>query len=75
MIPMSGALGATANAVSIAQKDIYNDWRTYLMNRLPGVNTLLPEQIDPWTGNRTGVERRAIPMFPLIVTFGIKFDF
>ena len=51
MIPMSGALGATANAVSIAQKDIYNDWRTYLINRLPGVNTLLPEQIDPWTGN------------------------
>ena len=51
MIPMSGALGATANAVSIAQKDIYNDWRTYLMNRLPGVNTLLPEQIDPWTGD------------------------
>ena len=32
-------------------------------------------KIDPWTGNRTGVERRAIPMFPLIVTFGIKFDF
>ena len=51
MIPMSGALGATANAVSIAQKDIYNDWRTYLINRLPGVNTLLPEQIDPWTGD------------------------
>ncbi len=51
MIPMSGALGVTANAVSIAQKDIYNDWRTYLINRLPGVNALLPEQIDPWTGN------------------------
>jgi hypothetical protein len=51
MIPMSGALGVTANAVSIAQKDIYNDWRTYLFNRLPGVNTLLPEQIDPWTGD------------------------
>jgi len=30
---------------------------------------------DPLTGNRIGVERRAIPMFPLIVTFGIKFDF
>ena len=30
---------------------------------------------DPWTGNRTGVERRAVPMFPLILTFGIKFDF
>ena len=32
-------------------------------------------KIDPFTGNRIGVERRAVPMFPLIVTFGIKFDF
>jgi len=30
---------------------------------------------DPITGSRIGVERRAVPMFPLIVTFGIKFDF
>ena len=30
---------------------------------------------DPFTGDRIGVERRAVPMFPLIVTFGIKFDF
>ena len=30
---------------------------------------------DPWTGNRIGVERQAVPMFPLILTFGIKFDF
>ena len=30
---------------------------------------------DPITRSRTGVERRAVPMFPLIVTFGIKFDF
>ena len=30
---------------------------------------------DPLTGNRIGVERRAVPMFPLIVTFVIKFDF
>ena len=30
---------------------------------------------DPLTGNRIGVERRAVPMFPLIITFGIKFDF
>ena len=51
MVPMSGAMSVLANAVSISQKDIYNDWRTYLMNRLPGVNTLLPEQIDIWTGN------------------------
>ena len=51
MVPMSGAMSVLANSVSTAQRDIYNDWRTYLMNRLPGVNTLLPEQIDVWTGN------------------------
>lgn len=51
MIPMSGGLGVLSNAISSTQKDIYNDWRTYLANRLPGVNTLLPEQIDPWTGD------------------------
>ena len=27
------------------------------------------------TGNQLGVERRAVPMFPLIFTFGVKFDF
>jgi len=51
MVPLSGGLGVTANAISSTQKDIYNDWRTYLMNRLPGVNAMLPEQIDVWTGN------------------------
>jgi hypothetical protein len=51
MVPLSGLAGVTANAISSTQKDIYNDWRAYLMNRLPGVNTLLPEQIDPWTGD------------------------
>jgi len=27
------------------------------------------------TGDQLGVERRAVPMFPLIFTFGVKFDF
>ena len=27
------------------------------------------------TGNQLGVERRAVPMFPLIFTFGVRFDF
>tara|TARA_B100001971_G_scaffold34314_1_gene29220 strand:- start:1135 stop:3552 length:2418 start_codon:yes stop_codon:yes gene_type:complete len=30
---------------------------------------------DLITGNRMGVERRPVPMFPLILTFGIKFEF
>ena len=50
MVPLSGAMGVLSNMISSTQKDIYNDWRTYLINRLPGVNTLLPEQIDVWTG-------------------------
>lgn len=49
-IPMSGALGAIANGISSSQKDIHNDLIGYVQNRLPGVNTLLPEQIDFWTG-------------------------
>tara|TARA_B100001113_G_scaffold327218_1_gene300667 strand:+ start:3728 stop:6157 length:2430 start_codon:yes stop_codon:yes gene_type:complete len=32
-------------------------------------------KIDPLSGDQLGVERRAIPMFPLILTFGIKFEF
>ena len=27
------------------------------------------------TGNQLGVERRAVPMFPMIFTFGVRFDF
>ena len=49
-IPMSGALGVFANAVSSSQKDIYKDMVGYVTNRLPLVNTFLPERIDPWTG-------------------------
>jgi hypothetical protein len=30
---------------------------------------------DPNTGDQVGVERRAFPMFPLIITAGVKFEF
>ena len=30
---------------------------------------------DPLTGNQLGVQRQPIPMFPLILTFGVKFEF
>ena len=30
---------------------------------------------DPLTGNQLGVQRQPIPMFPLIFTFGVKFEF
>jgi hypothetical protein len=49
-IPLSGALGVAANAVSSSQKDIYNDFIGYVKNRIPGLNKELPEQIDIYTG-------------------------
>jgi hypothetical protein len=50
VIPWSGALGVAADAISSSQKDIYNDLQGYVKNRLPGLNTTLPEQIDIYTG-------------------------
>ena len=50
MIPLSGALGVAADAISSSQKDIYNDMIGYVKNRLPGANATLPEQIDIYTG-------------------------
>ena len=32
-------------------------------------------KVDPITRDRAGVQRRPLPMFPLIFTFGIKFEF
>ena len=32
-------------------------------------------KVDPITLDRAGVQRRPIPMFPLIFTFGVKFEF
>jgi len=48
------------------------------MNLTRHLNTLsytYRTKTDPLTGNQLGVERRPIPMFPLILTFGIKFEF
>ena len=49
-----------------------------IMNLTRHLNTLsytYRTKTDPLTGNQLGVERRPIPMFPLILTFGIKFEF
>ena len=35
----------------------------------------IDQKRDIETGNQVGVERRPLPMFPLILTFGIKFEF
>ena len=49
-IPMSGAMGVVANATNSAQKDIYNDFNAYIMNRIPIINAMLPTMRDPYTG-------------------------
>jgi len=50
-IPQSGALGVMANAISSTQKDIHNNLLDYVKNRIPGVNAMLPERRDYWTGD------------------------
>jgi len=50
MIPLSGGMGVVANAISSSQKDLEGEIHEYIMNRLPGFNLALPEQIDIWTG-------------------------
>ena len=49
-VPLSGAAGVLANGISSSQKDINNDLLKYVQNRLPGVNAMLPDRIDYWTG-------------------------
>ena len=50
MIPLSGGLGVVANGISSSQKDLEGEIHEYIMNRLPGFNLALAEQIDIWTG-------------------------
>jgi len=49
-IPLSGAAGVLSNAITSTQKDIQGSVNEYLMNRLPVFSSLLPDQIDIWTG-------------------------
>jgi hypothetical protein len=49
-IPMSGALGVVSNAITSSQKDIYNDLIGYVTNKVPGLSSQLPEQLDIYTG-------------------------
>ena len=49
-IPLSGAAGVLSNAITSTQKDIQGNIDEYLMNRLPVFSSLLPDQIDIWTG-------------------------
>ena len=49
-IPLSGGQGVLSSAITSTQKDIQGDIDEYLMNRLPVFSSLLPDQIDIWTG-------------------------
>ncbi|OUX31348.1 MAG: hypothetical protein CBE24_05365 [bacterium TMED264] len=56
------------------------EYDTYwqIMNLTRHVNILTYRyrtKTDPLTGNQLGVQRQPIPMFPLIFTFGVKFEF
>ena len=50
-LPLSGAHGVVANAITQAQKDIYDDATGYLLNTTIG-KAALPSQIDHWTGEK-----------------------
>ena len=50
-IPQSGAMGVIANAITQAQKDIYDDFLGYVLNSTPFKQTL-PSQRDHWTGEK-----------------------
>ena len=49
-IPASGGLGVIANATDSAQKDINGEIIAFVKNRIPGLKSSLPNQIDIWTG-------------------------
>ena len=49
-IPMSGAAGVLSNAITSSLKSLEGEVHEYVMNRIPGLSSLLPEQIDIWTG-------------------------
>ncbi len=56
------------------------EYDTYwqIMNLTRHINILsyrYRTKTDPITGNQLGVQRQPIPMFPLILTFGVKFEF
>ena len=49
-IPMSGAAGVLSQSIDNSLKNIHDDIKGYLFNRLPGVNATLPQAINPFEG-------------------------
>ncbi len=49
-IPQSSALGVLSDAVTSAQKSLSGEIHEYVMNRIPVASSMLPRDIDIWTG-------------------------
>ena len=49
-VPLVGAGGVLSNAITSSQKELNGEIHKYVMNRIPLLSSLLPEQIDFWTG-------------------------
>ena len=50
MFPLGAGVNVLSNAIDSAQKDIQGEIHEYMMNRIPGLKSMLADQIDIWTG-------------------------
>ena len=50
MTPGSGAVNLVAKAFDNSLKDLDGSIKQYYMNRIPGINKMLPKNINPFTG-------------------------
>ena len=69
-------IGLTRKGGNIFGQEYDTYWQ--IMNLTQNLNILqytYDTNTDPLTGDQLGVRRRPVPMFPLIFTFGIKFEF
>ena len=69
-------IGLTRKGGNIFGQEYDTYWQ--IMNVTQNLNILqytYDTNTDPLTGDQLGVRRRPVPMFPLIFTFGIKFEF
>ncbi len=69
-------IGLTRKGGNIFGQEYDTYWQ--IMNVTQNLNILqytYDTNTDPLTGDQLGVRRRPVPMFPLIFSFGIKFEF
>ena len=69
-------VGLTRKGGNLFGQEYDTYWQ--IMNVTQNLNILqytYDNNTDPISGDQLGVRRRPVPMFPLIFTFGIKFEF